>query len=132
VAGVQLRGSPFTDAEEVLPTCYRCGSSNPLVNAQVSSHASPLAKACLVKKFSISLVPPMHSSLQASAFLLETCDVAPLALAHAEVALRQQGLCMLRVGSAAFQHVLSSVIACAAGRCVQHVWKWCCEIIPDL
>ncbi|KAL0031263.1 hypothetical protein WJX77_012099 [Trebouxia sp. C0004] len=34
LAGVQLRGSPFTDAEEVLPTCYRCGSSNPLVNAQ--------------------------------------------------------------------------------------------------
>lgn len=33
---VQLHGSPFTDAEEVLPTCYRCGSSNPLVNAQVS------------------------------------------------------------------------------------------------
>ncbi|KAL0036626.1 hypothetical protein WJX79_003303 [Trebouxia sp. C0005] len=34
LAAVQLRGSPFTDAEEVLPTCYRCGSSNPLVNAQ--------------------------------------------------------------------------------------------------
>ena len=32
---VQLHGSPFTDAEDVLPTCYRCGSSNPLVNAQV-------------------------------------------------------------------------------------------------
>lgn len=32
---VQLHGSPFTDAEDVLPTCYRCGSSNPLVNPQV-------------------------------------------------------------------------------------------------
>ncbi|KAL3157460.1 hypothetical protein ABBQ32_011927 [Trebouxia sp. C0010 RCD-2024] len=31
---VQLHGCPFTDAEGVLPTCYRCGSSNPLVNAQ--------------------------------------------------------------------------------------------------
>ena len=37
---VQLHGSPFTDAEDVLPTCYRCGSSNPLVNAQVSPPAS--------------------------------------------------------------------------------------------
>ena len=36
---VQLHGSAFTDAEDVLPTCYRCGSSNPLVNAQVSSPA---------------------------------------------------------------------------------------------
>ena len=36
LASMQLRGSPFTDAEELLPTCYRCGSSNPLVNAQVS------------------------------------------------------------------------------------------------
>ncbi len=76
--------------------------------------------------------PPMHSSLQASAFLLGTCDIAPLALAYAEVALRQQSLCMLRTRSAASQHVLSSVIACAAGRRLQHVWKWRCEIVPDL
>lgn len=75
---------------------------------------------------------PMHSSLQASAFLLQTCDIAPLALAHAEVALKQQSLCMLRMGSPASQHVLSSLIACAAGRRVQHLWKRCCEIIPDL
>jgi hypothetical protein len=74
----------------------------------------------------------MHSSLQASALLLETCDIAPLALAHAEVALRQQSSGMLRMWAAASQHVLSSVIACAAGRRVQHVWKWCCEIIPHL
>ena len=40
LASVQLRGSPFTDGEDVLPTCYRCGSSNPPVNMQVSRTVS--------------------------------------------------------------------------------------------
>ena len=52
---VQLHGSPFTDAEDVLPTCYRCGSSNPLVNAQVSPPASLFSCAAAKVKTLVKL-----------------------------------------------------------------------------
>ncbi|KAI8463130.1 MAG: intraflagellar transport protein [Monoraphidium minutum] len=29
-----VRGRPFADAEELVPTCHRCGATNPIVNAQ--------------------------------------------------------------------------------------------------
>ena len=37
-----VRSKPFTDAEELLPVCFRCGASNPLLNPQVGSILSVL------------------------------------------------------------------------------------------
>uniref|UniRef100_A0A915PHM5 Intraflagellar transport protein 122 homolog n=1 Tax=Setaria digitata TaxID=48799 RepID=A0A915PHM5_9BILA len=35
---VMIRSKPFTDAEELLPMCYRCGTSNPLVGTNECIH----------------------------------------------------------------------------------------------
>lgn len=32
---VLVRAKPFSDAEELLPVCYRCSTTNPLLNTQV-------------------------------------------------------------------------------------------------
>jgi intraflagellar transport protein 122 len=32
---VLIRAQPFTDKEELLPLCYRCQTTNPMVNTQV-------------------------------------------------------------------------------------------------
>ena len=37
LASMYLHSRPLSDSEDLLPTCYRCGSSNPLVNPQVLS-----------------------------------------------------------------------------------------------
>eukprot|EP01061_Rhynchopus_euleeides_P016277 TRINITY_DN27556_c0_g1_i1.p1 TRINITY_DN27556_c0_g1~~TRINITY_DN27556_c0_g1_i1.p1 ORF type:complete len:1234 (+),score=571.29 TRINITY_DN27556_c0_g1_i1:232-3933(+) len=34
IAAIQIRSKPFTDKEDVLPMCYRCSFTNPLLNDQ--------------------------------------------------------------------------------------------------
>jgi hypothetical protein len=40
VQSILVRSKPFSDAEDLLPVCYRCSTTNPLLNTQVrtSSH----------------------------------------------------------------------------------------------
>ncbi|VDO26075.1 unnamed protein product [Onchocerca flexuosa] len=35
---LMIRSKPFTDAEELLPMCYRCGISNPLLGTNECIH----------------------------------------------------------------------------------------------
>ncbi len=37
LAALQMRGQPVTDAEELLPVCYRCAATNVLLNTQAGA-----------------------------------------------------------------------------------------------
>ena len=38
---VVVRSKPFSDAEELQPICYRCSTTNPLLNTQVRTGTGP-------------------------------------------------------------------------------------------
>jgi hypothetical protein len=37
VQSILVRSKPFSDAEDLLPVCYRCSTTNPLLNTQVGA-----------------------------------------------------------------------------------------------
>ena len=59
VATLKAKGLPLTDAEELLPVCFRCGATNNLAGYQVKrgseASAHTLATAC-AKKISTATV----------------------------------------------------------------------------
>ena len=77
VQSILVRARPFHDAEELLPVCYRCSTTNPLLNTQVCMfvsacvlsllHHQPTAQytgVCVCKCLcAIAAPPPTHCSI---------------------------------------------------------------------
>ena len=67
LASMFLHSKPLSDAEDLLPTCYRCGSNNPLINPQVSlgmftsNRISCVQMGQLVKGLLIASLPSIWS-----------------------------------------------------------------------
>lgn len=51
VQSILVRARPFHDAEELLPVCYRCSTTNPLLNTQVRSAHLCMHPHCEVPGF---------------------------------------------------------------------------------
>jgi hypothetical protein len=58
MASLMLRAQPFTDADALLPICYRCQATNALLNTQVSCVG--VGATCIYLRDAVHALP-MHN-----------------------------------------------------------------------